>query len=218
MVEEISNLKDHLTEHLNIEDSEKEELESIKDITCTLEMEQYRADYSLGLIPSLALKMCNDYKKFSARTNSRIREMCQVLKDNNFWIDKQNEATTEQEEFKRTLRETLTNRSAFSSSEEERLRNQLEIEETKLAFLMEQISEAEKAHTPSSKSVTEHAHKVTPASDVLRTLSPFKQFHSPAKVAISDSLARLFTPTCCCFCCCKDCLPCYQRCWQWRPI
>jgi len=188
MVEEISNLKDQLTEHLIIVDAEKEELESIKDITCTLETEQYSADYSLGLVPSLTLKMCNDYKKFSTRTNSRIREMCQVLKDNNFWIDKQNEATAEQEEFKRTLRETLTNRSAFSSSEEDRLRNQLEIEETKLAFLMEQISEAEKAHTPSAKSVTEHAPKVTLASDVPRKppLSPFKQFHSPAKVAISD--------------------------------
>eukprot|EP01032_Pedospumella_encystans_P019794 gene19794-22501_t len=185
MTGESSSLKDRLAEHLSILDAEKEELEGILDATCTYEMEHYSADYSLGLIPSLTLKMCNDYKKFSTRINSRIRDMCQVLKDNNFWIDKQNEATAEQEEFKRTLRETLTNRSAFSSSEEERLRNQLEIEETKLAFLMEQISEAEKAHNPQALSTTEHAHKVTPTADVSRKqpLISSKPFQSPVKAA-----------------------------------
>lgn len=185
MADESSSLKERLAEHLRILDVEKEELENIIDVTCKHEMEHYSADYSLGLIPSLTLKMCNDYKKFSARTNSRIRDMCQVLKDHNFWIDKQNEATAEQEEFKRTLRETLTNRSAFSSSEEDRLRNQLEIEETRLAFLMEQISEAEKARNPQALPTTEHAHKVTPIADVSRTqpLTSSKSFQSPVKAA-----------------------------------
>ena len=185
MIDEISSLKDRHAEQMRILDAEKEELEGILDATCTHEMEHYSADYSLGLTPSLTLKMCNDYKKFSAKTNSRIRDMCQVLKDNNFWIDKQNEATAEQEEFKRTLRETLTNRSAFSSSEEERLRNQLEIEETKLAFLMEQVSEAEKAPNPQALLVTEHAHKVTPSADVSRKqpLISSKPFQSPVKAA-----------------------------------
>ena len=78
------------------------------------------------------------------------------MKDNRFWIEPIAASNQECKWFRNILKETMQSRNMFRSSEEERIRKELEAEESKLARLEKRISESVRV-TP-----TMSARPVTP--------------------------------------------------------
>lgn len=137
-----------------------QELEVEFATTKKLEIEWESVQFSLTQMPSLIAKESNDYERFSKRTSHHIRDLHSCLLKNGFWAELQKDANTAADNAKQTFLHQRTATKEDSVHKEESLRNQLEIEETKLAYL-----EFCASALPTSPPVTHQvARQVTPPS------------------------------------------------------
>lgn len=126
-------------EQLNNAEKEKANIiskfESEVPITTKLEVEWESTQFFLAHIPTLITKECNDYERFSKKVGRQIRDLQDSLVENCFWTEKQ-EVAVESMKFAKMqfINEGKATKDG-SIRQEESLRNQLEIEETKLAYL-----------------------------------------------------------------------------------
>lgn len=98
---------------------------------------------SLFQIPALLQKACKDYQTFSTQTNSHIFSLCQRAKLNNFWVDQTKYVLQQGQSIKNSFRFDLKSKKEYQLIEEEKLRNQLEVEEGKLSYTESCIRELE---------------------------------------------------------------------------
>jgi hypothetical protein len=135
--------KEHIVEQLQAQiklenvslSAERERINTAVSHTKLLELHLYYADFSLSHIPSMMVKLVSDYSKYSDRFRAKAAAMSHTLVANNFWVEETKHLAADNESERQKLKVLIKSRRLFGINEEKRLREALEIEESKLAYL-----------------------------------------------------------------------------------
>ena len=177
--------------------SEQNILHDLKTTTIHLQTEFNSSQFRLSHVPMVIGKVCIDYERNSTKLRRKIEALSSSLKTNEFWVTPTRKSHQETEYFRGILTETQQSRREFSSSEEIRLRNELEIEESRLSYLQACIADATQTILPSSTSArdfhsdryphspSQRANHVT-RNSTPNTVTPPRE-HSHSKTSFQSS-------------------------------
>lgn len=129
------SLNEQLTEAVKKRDDIALKFESEIAISTHLEIDYQSAQIMFSHIPALIAKECNDYERFCKKVSTQIRSLHRMLHDNELWTDQQNDANSSLIEKKQQFINERNSAKEECVRKEEHLRSQLEVEETKLAYL-----------------------------------------------------------------------------------
>lgn len=151
--------------------------DALKTQTLMLEIDLRCKEAMLISIPSTIRKICVDYEAYSKKKINYIARSLNSLKENQFWNKQISTYNKECASFRNILKEIKQSRGIFRSSEEERIRQELEAEEVELARLELRITEL------TEKQPTMTSQPVRPVTPPLPPLPPNPPIHKQNAIA-----------------------------------